>query len=316
MSINIGDNFKYLGKKFLDNRESFNTLAEMIQCTDVPEGFVTFCKEDRKRYEYSELVDEDPITGKWREFKVGTDINEEIVQDIVKNYFENNIGDFIQDYMNNYFENDGGDIVQNIIENYFQNNINDFVEEIVKNYFEESVNEIVQEMVKEYFESNLTEFIKNYMDNYFEECFGDIINNLDRDCAYVGEDEPEDDSKIWFDPTSGENNNEELQPNNPIIDELFACIRTLQNQVAKLQADVEYLKLNGGGIPPQEPDGDDSDEISDAFVLEDGNFFLLEDGGYMILENAIEVINESVMLLENGAQILLENGANIMLENQ
>ena len=49
MSLNIGDNFKYLGKKFLDDRESFNTLEEMNACNDVPEGFITYCKENKKR---------------------------------------------------------------------------------------------------------------------------------------------------------------------------------------------------------------------------------------------------------------------------
>ena len=52
MSINIGDNFGYLGKKFLDSRQSFDTLEAMNACTDVPEGFITYCKEDQKRYEY------------------------------------------------------------------------------------------------------------------------------------------------------------------------------------------------------------------------------------------------------------------------
>ena len=51
MSLNIGDNFKYLGKKFLDNRESFNTLEEMNACNDVPKGFITICYENDKRYE-------------------------------------------------------------------------------------------------------------------------------------------------------------------------------------------------------------------------------------------------------------------------
>ena len=54
MSLNIGDNFSYLGKKFLDNRQSFDTLELMNNCSDVPIGFITFCKEDNKRYEYTE----------------------------------------------------------------------------------------------------------------------------------------------------------------------------------------------------------------------------------------------------------------------
>ena len=53
MSINIGDNFSYLGRKFLDERQSFDTLALMNSCSDVPIGFITFCKEDNKRYEYT-----------------------------------------------------------------------------------------------------------------------------------------------------------------------------------------------------------------------------------------------------------------------
>jgi len=54
MSINIGDNFSYLGKKFLDSRQSFDTIETMLSCTDVPIGFITFCKEDNKRYEYGQ----------------------------------------------------------------------------------------------------------------------------------------------------------------------------------------------------------------------------------------------------------------------
>ena len=63
MSLNIGDNFKYLGKKFLDERESFNTLEEVNACNDVPEGFITYCKEDKKRYEYKD--------GAWIEYVTG-----------------------------------------------------------------------------------------------------------------------------------------------------------------------------------------------------------------------------------------------------
>ena len=62
MSLRIGDNFSYLGKKFLDSRESFDTLREMYACTDVPEGFITYCKEDEKRYEFK--------NNEWIEFVV------------------------------------------------------------------------------------------------------------------------------------------------------------------------------------------------------------------------------------------------------
>ena len=56
MSLNIGDNFSYLGKKFLDDRQSFDTLINMRNCTDVPEGFITYCKENKKRYEFKNNV--------------------------------------------------------------------------------------------------------------------------------------------------------------------------------------------------------------------------------------------------------------------
>ena len=68
MSLNIGDNFKYLGKKFLDSRESFATLAEMKSCTDVPDGFITYCQETDTRYEYKSSNANNVTTGHWREF--------------------------------------------------------------------------------------------------------------------------------------------------------------------------------------------------------------------------------------------------------
>jgi hypothetical protein len=212
MSINIGDNFKYLGKKFLDDRQSFNTLLDMKKCNEVPLGFITYCKEDGKRYEY--FIDEidDPITGKWREYKVGADIDPDL---------------------------------------------------------------------------------------------------LDKDCSYVGSETPEDDSVIWFD--TGESNSTEITYDNPIINELFASIRTLQDQVQQLQADVEYLKINGGGNRPDPKPDVPSTEVS-SLSLEDGGLFILEDGGLLLLENTIATINESILLLENGAQLLLENGANMKLE--
>ena len=212
MSINIGDNFKYLGKKFLDSRESFATIELMKNCNDVPNGFITYCEENDKRYEYSNKNEIDEITGKWREFTVGADIDPDL---------------------------------------------------------------------------------------------------LNHNCSYVGSEMPENDKVIWFD--TGESNSTEINYENPIINELFACIRTLQEQVQQLQADVEYLKIHGGGggggsNTPTEP------TEQSLLSLENGGLFLLEDGGMILLENTIATINESILLLENGAQILLENGANIKLE--
>lgn len=62
MAINVGDNFNYQGKKYLDNRQSFKTLSELQAYANVPEGFIAYCEEDKKRYEY--------IDGGWREYIV------------------------------------------------------------------------------------------------------------------------------------------------------------------------------------------------------------------------------------------------------
>ena len=132
------------------------------------------------------------------------------------------------------------------------------------------------------------------------------------DVAYVGEEEPENENAIWFD--SGEDNKNEITYDNPIVDEIFACIRTLQDQVKKLQEDVEYLKLYGGGGSSGGGTDEPGENTISSLALETGGMFLLEDGGLLILENAIETITESILLLENGAQFLLENGANIKLE--
>ena len=83
MSINIGDNFSYLGKKFLDDREHFKTVAEMKACNNVPNGFITYCDETNSRYEYHSDNQNDTTLGKWRIFTSAPDINldEYITQD-------------------------------------------------------------------------------------------------------------------------------------------------------------------------------------------------------------------------------------------
>lgn len=84
MSLRIGDNFSYLGKKFLDSRESFDTLQEMYACTDVPEGFITYCKEDKKRYEFK--------NNEWIEFVVsGGNINVDLEDYATIKYVDDSI---------------------------------------------------------------------------------------------------------------------------------------------------------------------------------------------------------------------------------
>ena len=179
------------------------------------------------------------------------------------------------------------------------------------------------------------------------------INAKGGDCAYVGSDMPDDNNKIWFCDDS-KDVEDEFTYSNPLINELFSCIRSLQDQVAQLQKDVEYLKINGGGGSPIEPDDPSNPEEPDepevitfylaledgglfeleegghiileqeqiievvkepTLMLEDGFRFLLEDGGYVLLEESISTVQENLLLLETGAHLLLEDGAYIKLEN-
>ncbi len=221
MSLNIGDNFKYLGKKFLDDRQSFNTLAELMACTAVPEGFIAYCVEDKKRYEF--------VDNNWIEYRENGNIENVIINE---------------------------DDVRNAV-------------------------------------------------------------------FYIGDEEPEDTSKLWLDP-SNNTPSSDITMDNPVIQELFACIRTLQNQVKDLQAEVEYLKINGGGngggiITPPGP-GDDEEQYEEICLeLEEGGLFLLEEGGFIILEESDvipkpEPIIDSILILEDGGSLLMEDGSFFLLE--
>ena len=77
MSLNIIDNFKYLGKKYLDSRQSFNTLEEMKNCNTVPDGFITYCNEDKKRYAYDSANEATEKLGKWRVYLVDVIVGED-----------------------------------------------------------------------------------------------------------------------------------------------------------------------------------------------------------------------------------------------
>ena len=215
MSINIGDNFGYFGKKFLDSRQSFDTIEAMKNCKTVPDGFITYCKEDGKRYEFNSSNNISELTGQWVELIINQEIT---IPDI----------------------------------------------------------------------------------------------NIDpEDCYYLGSEEPEN-NKIWF-YNGSTTDASQITYDNPLIAELFSIIQSMQAQITQLQADVEYLKLNGGGGIPVEPD-DDPDEIEVYLTLEDGGLFELEDGGFMVLEETIQTTKESVLILEDGASFLLEDGSFILLE--
>ena len=156
-------------------------------------------------------------------------------------------------------------------------------------------------------------------DDYItKEELDEILENVDlegEDCWHLGDVVPEDNEKIWFSSSTSTTQQEEITYNNPIIQELFASIKSLQNAVTKLQADVEYIKIHGGGQGSGGGSEEDTTNNS-SLALEDGGLFLLEDGSLLLLENAIQEISDTILLLENGAEFLLEDGGSIMLEQQ
>ena len=73
MAITVADNFSYQGKKPLDGRDGFDTLAQMKAYPEasVYDGCMTYCKEDEKYYTFKASNTVDVTTGKWREFSSG-----------------------------------------------------------------------------------------------------------------------------------------------------------------------------------------------------------------------------------------------------
>lgn len=134
------------------------------------------------------------------------------------------------------------------------------------------------------------------------------------DDHYLGEEEPTNDNAIWF--SNETNYQQEITYDNPIIQEIFASLRSLKKAVTQLQSDVEYLKANGGGNTPEIPDIPDIPDTTDNyfFLLEDGGQLLLEDGSYLVLEDYIEQLTQSILTLEDGSSLLLEDGSYILLE--
>jgi hypothetical protein len=74
MAIQIADNFSYQGKKPLDGRVQFNTLADMVAASaDVLyDGCLAYVKGNKKYYTYDSTNDVDGTLGKWRELETGT----------------------------------------------------------------------------------------------------------------------------------------------------------------------------------------------------------------------------------------------------
>ena len=82
MAIKIGDNFSYQGKKYLDDRQSFATLSELQSYKNVPSGFIAYCEENGKRYEF--------VNNEWIEFVMNgtSDVNVDLSDYAKKEYVD------------------------------------------------------------------------------------------------------------------------------------------------------------------------------------------------------------------------------------
>lgn len=74
MAIQMSDNFKLRAEKFLDDRESFKTVADMkaFNIGEIPDGFITYCEETVQHYKLCKLGVNDPTLGYWQVLSSGS----------------------------------------------------------------------------------------------------------------------------------------------------------------------------------------------------------------------------------------------------
>lgn len=110
MSINVADNFSYLGTKPLDGRTKYATLSAMKAQTEATlyDGCLAYVDEDSKMYQYKSSNDVDSTTGRWREYTSGTSYQAGTGITIDNNTLKSNyvftstLGNTTSEYPNNY----------------------------------------------------------------------------------------------------------------------------------------------------------------------------------------------------------------------
>ena len=76
MGIQLNTGFSLKSKAFLDERDSFESLSDMKNYseTNLPDGFITYNKEDGLYYVYNSANDIDVNLGRWREYSGGSTV--------------------------------------------------------------------------------------------------------------------------------------------------------------------------------------------------------------------------------------------------
>lgn len=76
MAIPIIDNLHYTGRKPDFDRQSYNNISDFLTVKDtrMPDMYLVYCLEDRSVYLYDKSIGRSDITGKFRKFQPGNNI--------------------------------------------------------------------------------------------------------------------------------------------------------------------------------------------------------------------------------------------------
>mgnify|MGYP003290301861 CR=1 FL=1 len=294
MSINVGDNFRYLGKKFLDDRQSFKTLNELLACSAVPEGFIAYCEENKTRYEF--------LNNEWQEYKVltgngngggGESINKEQVIESVLYIGDDEPGDEDDDKLwldpSSDFSSSPGITLENPL-------ILEMLAAI----------QTLQNQVKE-----LQERVEYLEINGGGGGSGDLPDypwdpeEPDVEESYLALEEGgiflfEDGTYILLEESAVKPD----VPSKPSKEEFLA----LEDGSLILLEDGSYILLE------QQPIIEEEEEES-VILLENGEKLLLEDGSFIVLEQSTSSSKMKFLLEKNGL-VLLESENKILVEKQ
>lgn len=80
MAIQVASNFTLKSKNFLDSRQSFDTVSAMtsFDVNGLPDGIITYVKENDTYYKFLSENSVDENLGKWREYNDDTKIKNDI----------------------------------------------------------------------------------------------------------------------------------------------------------------------------------------------------------------------------------------------
>ena len=299
MSINTGDNFRYQGKKYLDDRQSFKTLAELMTYTNVPPGFIAYCEENGERYEY--------VNDTWILYKVSTDTGDLDLSDYAlktdvptkTSELENDSG-YLKDGDIHTHENKAVlDTIDATKVNKWDNpDYNDLankptipdinIDDVIYYGTDEPTNDNVI-----WFYPNNNDYQDINIDNAIIAELMSIIQNMQSQITQLQAD-------VEYLKTHGGSSGG-TTPDTPSTTYSYLV----------LEDGSKLLLEDGGGILLEQQA---VIKNSSYLLLEDGFKLLLEDGGGILLEQQAIIKNSSYLLLEDGFKLLLEDGYGLLLE--